>query len=445
MTLKISISGVRGIVGQTLTDDVVTDFARAFASYLKRGTVVIGRDSRASGQHISSIFIDTLRSLGISVIDIGLAPTPTVQLMVKHLKADGGVILTASHNPVEWNGIKFVRSDGIFLNEDQAGKLIHIYDTKAFKDTAGDRGSIRKIDNSYDVHINRILDVIDAGSIKKRNFKVVLDSCNGAGSIITVQLLERLGCSVIGLYTDPNKPFPHNPEPIPSNLKDLCGRVVKERADLGLAQDADADRLAIVTEAGIAPGEEYTMAIAVQNVLSKAKAGKKFVVTNLSTSMMSDDIARRFDAKVLRTKIGEVNVAERMKKEKGLIGGEGNGGVMYPQVGYNRDSLAGIGLLLDSMAGSGKKISELISELPKYEIVKKKMDCASSNEVSDMLDKIKKAYKGTKMDITDGIKLIYPEAWVHVRASNTEPVIRVIAEAKSLKEAEALTSRILDL
>jgi len=447
MTLKISISGIRGIAGESLTDNVISDFSKAFASYIKKGVIVAGRDPRASGEKIKDLVISNLNGMGIDVIYLGICPTPTVQLMVKELKADGGIIITASHNPGQWNGLKFVRKDGIFLNKSEAERLINIYKKKKFK-ASGRKGDLKLHGHPLDAHINKVLACVDVGSIRKRKFKVVLDSCNGAGSVITVKLLNELGCEVIELYTDTKKPFPHNPEPIPENLKDLCEKVEACGADIGFAQDADADRLAVVTEKGDAPGEEYTLAIAVDHVLSgvrhRSSGVNKLVVTNLSTSMMIDDIAKKHRARVIRTNVGEVNVAEEMFKQKALIGGEGNGGVMYPGVGYSRDSLMGIGLILDALSSSGKKISTIIKRLPKYFIVKRKMDCSSKDEAALFIKRVRSRLSNETLDLTEGIKVLYKDAWVHVRSSNTEPVIRIIAEAESQNKAVALIKKITE-
>lgn len=452
MTLKISISGVRGITGESLTDEVVADFSKAFAAFIKSGTVVIGRDPRASGEKIKDIVIAGLKSMGLDVIYLGIVPTPTVQIMVKDLKADGGIVVTASHNPEQWNGLKFIRKDGIFLNESQAQKLLHIYKTKRAEQKAEQKaeqrakqGKCKRVKNPFDAHIKRVLDSVNAAAIRKRKFRVVLDSCNGAGSIITVRLLKELGCEVFEINTDPEKPFPHNPEPIPENVQDLCAKVKEAKADIGFAQDADADRLAIVTEKGIAPGEEYTLAIAVEHILGKFKSGDMVVVTNLSTSMMIDDIANKYGAKVIRTKIGEVNVAEEMVKQKAVIGGEGNGGVMHPYVGFNRDSLIGIGLILDAMVAKGKKISEIIESMPKYFIIKDRIKCPSKPEADRLMNKVRDKFAGEKLDLTEGVKVLYKNAWVHVRASNTEPVIRIIAEAESMDMAGQLVNSVKGL
>jgi len=440
MTLKISISGIRGITGGSLTEGVISDFSKAFASFIKRGTVVVGRDSRFSGEKIKDSVIANLNGLGIDVIYLGICPTPTVQLMVKELKADGGMVITASHNPAEWNGLKFVRKDGIFLNKDEAERLIKKYENRSFI-ASSKTGTLNVQDKPLDPHIKKVLGCVDVEAIRKRKFKVVLDSCNGAGSVITVKLLKKLGCEVIELYTDTNKPFPHNPEPIPDNLKDLCEKVKAAGADIGFAQDADADRLAVVTEKGVAPGEEYTLAIAAEYILSRNIDSGVKVITNLSTSMMVDNIAKKYGAKVIRTRIGEVNVAEEMVKHKALFGGEGNGGVMYPKVGYSRDSLIGIGLILNSLSSSGKKISEVIESLPRYFIVKEKINCSSKDAADAFLSKVAVKFKDESIDRTEGLKVILKNAWIHIRASNTESVIRVIAEAETQNKARELINK----
>lgn len=443
MSLKISISGVRGITGETLTDGVVSDFSKAFASLVKKGTVVIGRDSRPSGKKIRDSVIAELTGCGLNVIDLGVCPTPTVQLMVKELKADGGIIVTASHNPEQWNGLKFVRRDGIFLNSDEAGDLIKIYESKKF--ISSKRSGKSKIqDAPLDPHIKKVLECVDIPSIRKRKLKVALDSCNGAGSIIAVRLLKELGCEVFELNTDQNgEIFPHNPEPIPENLKCLCEKVRESGADIGFAQDADADRLAVVTEKGEAPGEEYTLVLAADHVMSKLNIRGLTAVTNLSTSMMIDAVAKEHGAKVIRTKVGEVNVAEGMVKNKAEIGGEGNGGVMYPKIGYDRDSLIGMALILESLASSKDNISAMIDALPKYYIVKQKVDCPSKAEADSLIEKAKIKFYREQLDLTEGVKIIFDNSWVHVRASNTEPVIRVIAEAESEDRAMELIHKVI--
>ncbi len=439
MTLKISISGVRGIVGESLSPEICLAFAQAFGSYLGGGKVVVGMDTRFSGPALKSAVFAGLLACGCETIDLGICPTPTVQLMVKELKAKGGLVVTASHNPGEWNGLKFIREDGIFLNAKEAGKLIEMYENKDFCATPFDDWERIQTDPSaiYN-HVRHVLKLVNAKAIRKAKLKVAMDCCNGAGCKITLLLLKELGCKVYSINTDLTKPFPRNPEPIPENLKDLCDLVKAKKADVGFAQDADADRLAIVDENGVAIGEENTLVIAADYVLGKSKDKKKILVTNLSTTRAADDVARKHHALVIRTKIGEVNVTEEMKAVHATIGGEGNGGVIWPAIGYSRDSLAGIALTLARMAESKQTVTELLSQFPKYTIIKKKISCKSLSDAADLIEGIKKLFDGSPLDLTEGVKVNFPDGWLHVRASNTEPIVRVIAEATSEKRAEEI-------
>jgi phosphomannomutase len=432
MTLKVSISGIRGITGESLTDEVVDSFAGAFATYTKNGRIVIGSDGRSSGARIRDRVISRLNKSGCEVIDIGIAPTPTVQLSVRALKADGAVIITASHNPPQWNGLKFVRSDGIFLNEKQAQELIKIYENRAKHPRQADEilACASKTDKkSLDRHIDLVTAKISASKIRSRGFKVAVDCCNGAGSEITPKLLKKLGCEVIAINTEPGKVTPRGLEPVPANLSQLC-RLVKEfGADIGFAQDPDADRLAIVSEKGEAIGEEYTLALAVLFVLSRdpGKSGRT-VVTNLSTSRLTEDAALKYGARTVRTKVGEVNVSEKIKEIEAAIGGEGNGGVIWPEVGFGRDSICGIGLILDLLTATGKSVSQLAGSLPRYSMIKDKIELAEGADISSVLAAAEQRFPSGKIDRTDGIKIDLPEGWLHIRPSNTEPIIRVIAE-----------------
>ncbi len=455
MTLKISISGVRGTVPDSLTPEVCLDFAKAFGTYLVESpkykvlnaspTIIIGTDPRATSEFIKGIIISGILSTGCQIIDIGICPTPTVGIMVRQLKADGGIIITASHNPLPYNGLKFVREDGIFLNEKQALKLIDIYSNKTFVKSSS--GKLTSNTNAIDIHIKKILDIFKPNGIRRKKFKVVVDACNGAGSEAALRLLEKYGCNIIAANCDLSLPFPHPPEPIPENLKQLCQIVAEEKADVGFAFDADADRLAIVSEKGLPIGEELTLALCAKHILDKnhtMSPKKKIVITNLSTTKAIDDIVRSQQGTVIRTKIGEVHVAEELVKMHGLIGGEGNGGVIFPQIGYNRDSLLGVAIILQLMKTSGKTISELVAEIPTYVMVKTKFDCPSQDETELFLERIKDKFKRKDLILTDGVKVMLPEGWVHVRASNTEPVIRVIAEAKTQESAKALVNKVLE-
>jgi phosphomannomutase len=439
--LKISISGVRGIAGDSLTPEICLNFAKAFGTYLMGGSVVIGTDTRASSELIKGIVMQGLLSCGCRVFDAGIVPTPTVGLAVKELSASGGIIITASHNPPEWNGLKFVREDGIFLNSKQAEMLIAIYKAGKFEVRSG--GGVKTYKGATDLHIRKILKAISPVKIRARKFRVALDSVNGAGSVITVQLLRKLGCTVIPINTKLNAPFPHGAEPTPKNLVELCEVVRSGRADIGFGQDPDADRLAFVNEKGEAVSEEYTLALCVKSVLASLITGKKVVVTNLSTTRAIEDVAKPLGGVVIRTKIGEVHVAEEMKSVRSAIGGEGNGGVIYPKVGYNRDSLTAIALILMYMAKTGKPISELVKELPTYFIVKKKVDCRTLAEAEEMIDRAREFYKKETLDLTEGVKVYFKKSWIHIRASNTEPIVRIIAEAPTFEEAEKLTEDLI--
>jgi len=435
--LKISISGIRGIVGETLTHDVCLELSKAFVEVLGKGKIILGADTRPSGLLLKNACIAGLLSMGSEVIDLGIVPTPTVGIMVKELRAAGGIVITASHNPSEWNGLKFFDSESMFLDEAELTKVIDVFKRKEFKRIKLEEfKKTSKYDLAPSEHISVILGAIDRKSIAKRKFKVALDPCNGTGGVITPMLLKEFGCKVATINADIKKSFAHNPEPVPENLADLCQLVKREKADIGFALDPDADRLAIVSEKGMPIGEEYTLALAVDYILMKEKS--KVVVTNLSTSRVIDDIAKKHGAKVIRTKIGEINVAKKMKEVKASIGGEGNGGVIYPKISYNRDSLIGIGLVLEYMTKSGKKLSELIKALPEYHIIKDKIELKSMEDASGIIEKTKGIFKKEKQDLTDGVKVVFSDSWIHVRASNTEPIVRVIAEGKSKTKAESL-------
>ncbi|MFA6169906.1 MAG: phosphoglucosamine mutase [Candidatus Margulisiibacteriota bacterium] len=443
MALKISISGVRGTIPDSLTPELCLDFAKAFGTYTNGGTIVIGIDPRPSSEYIKGILYAGLLSAGCKVIDIGIAPTPTVGIMTKLLRADGGIVVTASHNPLPWNGIKFMTPEGLFLNEKKAAKLIDLYEKKKFRVAVPQ--TVESNDQAIALHIKKVLKVVDVNLIRKKKFRVALDGCNGAGSIALVELLKKLGCVVYPINCNVLLPFPHNPEPVPENITELIGYVQAKKADVGFVVDADADRLAIVADGGFAIGEELTLALAAASILEaapNAKARKHTIVTNLSTSRVVDDVAKSHGAKVVRTKIGEIHVVEEIIRQEAIIGGEGNGGVIFPQVGYNRDSLAGIALILHYMAKSGQPLSKLAKSLPQYVMIKSKVDCNSQFEVTEWLEKVKKSFAGEEMVIKDGIKVVFPDAWVHVRASNTEPIIRIMAEAPTREAAEELIKRI---
>lgn len=440
-SLIISVSGVRGIVGESLTPEALTRFGAAFGTYIKSGKVAIGRDTRVSGEMVKHSVLGGLLSTGCEIIDIGISATPSCQLMVEELKADGGIVISASHNPIEWNALKFFKRGGLYLNIRQAKEFLDIYYRGNFKKVRWNEiKEVKRDDSAISRHIKRVLGVIDVDGIRKKRFKVALDCCNGAGSVITPLLLEELNCEIVKIHCNPDGLFPHNPEPIFINLGELSKVVRERKVDIGFAQDADADRMAIISEKGDILGEEYSLALVTDHILSSNPRGK--VVCNLSTSRLIDDIGRHYRANVIRTKVGEVNVAETMKREHAVIGGEGNGGIIDPRVHYCRDSFIGMGLILEYMAKKEKKISSLAKALPAYHIVKMKIDCPQEKS-SAAVQAIKKVFSRERLDLREGIKIDWPDAWVHIRPSGTEPVIRVIAEAKSLPRAKAICRKFI--
>ena len=436
--LMISISGVRGIVGRSLTPELLVRLGEAFGTYMHSGRVVVGRDTRVSGEMVKCAVFSGLLSTGCSIIDVGVVATPTATLMIEQLKADGGVVISASHNPVEWNALKFFRSDGIYLNADEGRDLLNIYYSGDFVRKAWDAlKTIEVVSDAEAHHVDTVLSILDVPLIKGRKFRVALDCCNGAGVGVSLRLLRALGCSVEPIHCTPDGLFPHTPEPNFINLQDLC-RFTKERsADVGFATDPDADRIAVVSEDGDFLGEELSLALAAQYVLSRNTDRGGPVVINMSTSRVSEDVARAAGCEVVRTAVGEVNVAERMKDLKAIIGGEGNGGVMDPRIHYGRDAIVGMGLILESMARSGKKCSQLAAALPKYHMIKTKIDCPAARS-REVIRTLKAEAASARANVEDGLRLDWDDRWVHLRASNTEPVMRIIAEARTAEAAQAL-------
>ncbi|MBI3991000.1 MAG: phosphoglucosamine mutase [Candidatus Omnitrophica bacterium] len=439
-SLMISVAGVRGVVGESLTPEIALNFGMAFGTYLKSGKVIIGRDSRVSGPLIQYALLSGLTASGCSVVDLGIAATPTCSLMIKETGAKAGVVISASHNPIQWNGLKFFDKEGLYLSPDEMENLLKIYNAKKFKMVRwNELKSAESVSSSGETHLDKIISQIDIKSIRKRKFKVVLDACNGAGAVHTPRLLERLGCSVIRLNCEPNGLFAHPPEPLPANLGELASFVRKSRADIGFAQDADADRLAIISDKGQAIGEEYTLALVSRFILSRKKGP---LVANLSTSRMLDDIANEAGCKVYRSKVGEFHVSKRMKEVKAVIGGEGNGGVIDPRVHYLRDSLVAIALILQYMAEAGMRISMLAEELPKYYMIKKKVEYKKDN-LPAIFKRLQDKYSRQRVDFTDGVRIDWKDSWVQLRPSGTEPVLRVMSEAPTEEEADTLCQDIM--
>jgi phosphomannomutase len=445
MSLMVSISGIRGVVGESLTPEVVVRYAAAFADYCKGGPIVVGRDGRSTGSVIANLTVSTLLAKGSDVIAIGICPTPTVQLGVEKFGAAGGISVTASHNPIIWNGLKFLSSSGLFLNAAENAEFWAIAEGGAGAYAAWDGlGRHRKAPEMIEYHIERILELpyLDVASIRRRQFKIVLDCVNAAGSVIVPELLRRFGCSVVEMHCDGSGVFAHDPEPIPENLGELCRRVVAEKADLGIAVDPDVDRLVLIDEKGHPIGEEYTIASVVKFVLSRERARaasqSHTVVVNLSTTRAVDDIASAYGAEVIRTPVGEINVAKRMGEVGAVIGGEGSGGVILPQVHLGRDAPVGIGLTLQHLADFGGPLSELRASLPPYSIVKTKLPLGSL-KADEVFDRVASRYHAQgRLDTQDGLKIDLPSGWIHLRKSNTEPIIRIITEAPTRGEAERL-------
>lgn len=439
-TLKISISGVRGVIGQSLTPTLLTRFAQAFGTHTGSGTIVVGRDPRTSGEMVKHAVIAGILSSGCRVVDIGVCPVPTVQLEVRRRKAHGGIAITASHNPAEWNALKFIGSNGLFLDGGQARELLDIYHQGEYTKVASDEiRTVEEVEGATESHVKAIFDALGPLPQAKR-LKVVLDSCNGAGSIVGPKLLEALGAEVIPINVTPDGSFPRPAEPLPENLGDLCDAVKKHGADVGFAQDMDADRLAIVNEKGIPIGEDYTLVLAALYVLGREPGP---VVANLSTTSALEDVAKKFDCPLFLTKIGEVNVTDKMQQQNAVIGGEGNGGVIYPRINFARDSLVGMALVLHLLAESGKTVSQLLDQFPRYSIVKEKMVCPSE-KIPAILRMLRQEYSEFPLDTRDGVKVTLPEGWFLVRGSNTEPIIRVVAESRSESQAREIVTRIYD-
>ncbi len=452
-TLMISVSGMRGHVGTDLTPELVARHAAALGAWVRstgrtgadggaRPSVVLGRDSRTSGAMFSRAAAAGLMSVGVDVVDLGVVPTPTVQMAVEHHHAGAGLILTASHNPIEWNALKFVGPDGIFLDAGAGERVRALADKGPPRSGWDGLGEVREDPAAVKRHLDAILalPVIDVTAIQRRRFHVAVDCVRGAGAVAILPLLERLGCRVSGINLEPDGRFPRAPEPVPENLGDL-GRLVRESgADLGLALDPDGDRLALVDETGRAIGEDYTLAFAVRAVLDRRSnsAESPTVVVNLSTSLVVEDAARAVGATLLRAPVGEANVARAIRDQGAAIGGEGNGGVMFPALHIGRDAPLGVALILHLLATSGVRVAELVGASPRYTIVKAKGPRGA--ELGPLYDRLRRRFADATADDRDGLRLSWADRWLHIRPSGTEPIVRLIAEAPTSSEAEALVA-----
>jgi len=435
--LLISVSGIRGIIGKTLTSEIAHNYARAFGSYLKGGKVAVGRDTRRTGPMISSAVISGLMSSGCDVADIGICPTPTIEMAVRDGGFSGGVAVTASHNPIEYNALKLIGEGGVFLCDRRGRKVQQIFNSRQFRNCSWNSAGKATLEDKWiDHHIKKIaeLDIISPSLIKRRRLKIVADCGGGAACSMAGDFFRRLGVKYELIHSIPTGEFPRGPEPVPENLSDLSKAVKRNKADVGFAFDPDADRLAIVSEKGEPIGEEYTLALGSRYILSR-RSGP--LAVNLSSSMLNDFVAREAGVKIYRTKVGERNVTEKLQRVRGIVGGEGNGGLIYPRLHWGRDAFLAAAVITQYLASSGLKISGLVMELPQYVMIKTKINLARS-DVEKKIKALETVFRGEKINRIDGIKISGKDWWVQIRVSNTEPVTRIISEASDHKTARSL-------
>jgi phosphomannomutase len=433
--LIVSVSGIRGIVGEGLTPEAATAFAAALGTYTQGGRVVLSRDGRPSGLLLRHAVLAGLLAAGCDIEDLGVMPTPTCGLAVRRLGAAGGIQITASHNPAPWNGLKLFGPDGMVLPASEGQKIKNLFEAKSFRRVSWqDLGKQNERPQAETWHQDRVLELVDVPRIRARQFRVFLDANGGAGGPLGRRLLEALGCQPIAHACQADGLFLHEPEPVLANLREICPRVAEHGAALGFVLDPDADRLAIIDELGHYIGEELTLALA---VLFRLRQEPGPIVVNMSTSRVSEDIAKQFGCRLHRAAVGEANVVEKMRAVGAVIGGEGNGGVIDPRVGWVRDPFIGIGLILNLMAETGKKLSELVAELPAYHIVKDKYTI-NRDRLPELFKSLITHWPEAVVNRVDGLRLDWPDRWVHVRGSNTEPIVRVIAEAPRRDDAERL-------
>ena len=451
MTLIKSISGIRGtiggVVGDNLTPLDIVKFASAYGIWIRshsdNNKIVIGRDARISGSMVQNLVMNTLVGLGFDVVDIGLSTTPTVEIAVPLENASGGIIITASHNPKQWNALKLLNSRGEFLNSNDGVEILKLAESTDLKYNDVDSlGKITEVKNYIDIHIDQVLslNIIDVNKIKSSNFKIVVDAVNSTGGIAVPKLLNKLGVEVIELYCDPNGHFPHNPEPLKENLTDLSSLVVEHNADLGIVVDPDVDRLAFVCEDGSIFGEEYTLVACADFVLGKTPGP---TVSNLSSTRALRDVSQKHGCSHQSSAVGEVNVVEMMKKNNAVIGGEGNGGVIYPESHYGRDSIVGIAMFLNLLAERNLTAHELKNEYPSYFMSKQKLQLNNDLNFEAIQEFLMNKYSSEKIDTVDGLKIDFEDSWVQLRKSNTEPIIRIYSEAKSQESADALANSVI--
>ncbi|GIZ14801.1 phosphoglucosamine mutase [Capnocytophaga catalasegens] len=453
MTLIKSISGIRGTIGGQIDDNLTpidaVKFASAYGTWLKNSLnknkikVVVGRDARISGEMIHNLVQYTLVGLGIDVINIGLSTTPTVEIAVPLEQADGGIILTASHNPKQWNALKLLNNKGEFLSAQDGSEILQIAEQNMYEFASVDNlGQVQDNDAYMDIHVDEVLKLplVNIQGIREKKFRVVVDAVNSSGGIAIPKLLEELGVEVIKLYCTPNGHFPHNPEPLKEHLGDICQKVIQEKADFGIVVDPDVDRLAFICEDGEMFGEEYTLVACADYVLSKTKGN---VVSNLSSSRALRDIAHKYGVEYFASAVGEVNVVQEMKRVNAIIGGEGNGGIIYPELHYGRDALVGVALFLSLLVEKNISVRKLRESYPAYFMSKNKIELTPTVDVDLILQKMAKQYAQEKISTIDGVKIDFADSWVHLRKSNTEPIIRIYTEAPSQDQADNLAQRIM--
>lgn len=455
MVLIKSISGIRGTIGGKSGDSLspldVVRFTVAFIKWVKNQnkisrTIVIGRDARISGPMISNIVSSTIISSGLDVLDLGLSTTPTVEMAVSLEKASGGIIITASHNPKNWNALKLLNNKGEFISASDGKEILKFADEDHFFfEEVNNLGSYKKNDSYYDIHLDKILrlTLVNQEAIQNSNFKIVVDGVNSTGGIVVPMLLEKLGVECIKLYCEANGEFPHNPEPLPENLTEISKQVKNHKADLGIVVDPDVDRLAFICEDGSMFGEEYTL-VAISDYVLSSYYGVGNTVSNLSSTKALKDITEYYGGNYTASAVGEVNVVEQMKQTDAIIGGEGNGGIIYPELHYGRDALVGIALFLSHLAEKKIRCSELRKKYPSYFISKTKITLNSGIELNTIFDSLKKQYKNEKLNTIDGLKIEFDNEWIHLRRSNTEPIIRIYAESRSEEMANALTEKVIN-
>ena len=440
MELIRGISGIRGIVGKTLTKKILSNHVQAFSEIQEDGDILLARDSRIHGDDFINEACHALQKCGRNIYNFNIIPTPTAQFLVTKQKFAGGIVVTASHNPKEWNGLKFIDSDGCFINYKKNMHLFKIADSISLEEK--ELGEIITINKGYETHVEHTLNlsVINPKSIVKRNFHVVVDAVNGAASEALPAMLKALGCTVHPLHCNPDGQFPRGAEPLPQNLTILANTVIANNADVGFATDPDGDRLAIIDENGNPLGEEYTLTLCIDGFLKSTKSTKP-IVTNLSSSLAIDRIAEKHGSSVIRTAVGEINVVNKMKDCNALLGGEGNGGVILSESHYGRDSLVGASLILNRMAQDKNPISKIYQSMPQYVMLKDKIKLTNIN-VTNAMEKIKLQFSNAQHNTMDGLKIIWENSWMHCRKSNTEPIMRIYAEAPTRLEVKMLIDKV---